>query len=88
MQRELLKQTLNKLHQELAGESDVDPELQQLLTTLDEDIHQLLQTESTDEATSPVADAAEALAARFAVEHPRIEAMVREVVAALAKMGV
>ena len=88
MQRDQLKQTLNSLHQELAGEPNVDPELQQLLTTLDEDIHNLLEQDSMDEAASPVVDAAEALAARFAVEHPRIEAMVREVVAALAKMGV
>lgn len=88
MQREQLKQTLSTLHQELAGESNVDPELQQLLATLDEDIHNLLEQDSTDEAASPVVEAAEALAARFAVEHPRIEAMVREVVATLAKMGV
>ena len=88
MQREQLKQTLSSLHEALAGEADIDPELQSLLATLDDDIQQLLSEESGTEETSDTLDAAEFLAARFAVDHPRIEALVREVVAALAKMGV
>ena len=87
MQTEQLKQTLDSLHQALAGEANVDPELRKLLATLDDDIHHLLDQETADE-TSPAMDTAEALAARFAVEHPRVEALIREVVAALAKMGV
>ena len=86
MHREQLKKTLNSLHQALAGESDIDPELQNLLATLDDDIHELLAQESmVDEATIT---AAEVVAARFAIDHPRMEAIVRELVAALAKMGV
>ena len=87
MQTEQLKQTLSSLHEALADEANVDPELRDLLATLDDDIHHLLDEDTADE-TSPAMDTAEALAARFAVEHPRVEALIREVVAALAKMGV
>lgn len=87
MQTEQLKQTLNSVHEALAAEANVDPELRDLLATLDDDIHHLLDQETAEE-TSPAMDTAEALAARFAVEHPRVEALIREVVAALAKMGV
>lgn len=88
MQKEQLKETLTTLHQELAGEEIVDPELRALLATLDDDIHKLLLAEAQPPETQGVADAAEALAARFAAEHPRLEALVRELVATLAKMGV
>ena len=88
MQKEQLKQTLTTLHQELAGDQTVDPELQTLLVTLDDDIQKLLHEDAQPPETSGVADAAEALAARFAAEHPRLEALVRELVASLAKMGV
>jgi uncharacterized protein DUF4404 len=88
MQKEQLKQTLTTLHQELAGDQTVDPELQNLLITLDDDIQKLLEAEAQPSETNSVADAAEALAARFAAEHPRLEALVRELVASLAKMGV
>lgn len=88
MQKEQLKQTLTALHQELAGDQTVDPELQTLLATLDDDIQKLLIADTQPSETNSVADAAEALAARFAAEHPRLEALVRELVASLAKMGV
>jgi hypothetical protein len=88
MQKEQLKQTLTTLHKELAGDQSVDPELQSLLATLDDDIHKLLTADAQPPETNGVADAAEALAARFAAEHPRLEALVRELVASLAKMGV
>ena len=88
MQIEQLKQTLNNLHEELAGEQTVDPELQTLLTTLDDDIHKLLTTSDEPPQTHGLMDTAEALAARFAADHPRLEALTRELVAALAKMGV
>ncbi|MCR9262384.1 MAG: DUF4404 family protein [Pseudomonadaceae bacterium] len=88
MQKEQLKQTLTTLHRELAGDQSVDPELQTLLATLDDDIQKLLTAETQPPETSGIADAAEALAARFAAEHPRLEALVRELVASLAKMGV
>ena len=83
-----LKSTLQALHEELAGATDVDPELQDLLSTLDDDIHHLLAEDSPEPESYGIIDAAESLAARFAADHPRAEAMVRELIAALAKMGV
>ena len=88
MQPDQLKQTLTNLHEELAGDQTVDPELQTLLATLDDDIHKLLTAGEETPETHGLMDAAEALAARFAADHPRLEALAREVVAALAKMGV
>lgn len=88
MPREKLKQTLQALHEELAAESQIDPELQQLLATLDHDIHHLLDEETPDEDPGGVMDAAESLAARFAIEYPRTEAVFRELINSLAKMGI
>ncbi len=88
MQPEQLKRTLTNLHKELSGDQTVDPELQTLLATLDDDIQKLLIADDQPPEANGVADAAEALAARFAAEHPRLEALVRELVASLAKMGV
>lgn len=88
MPSEQLKQTLTNLHKELASDQTVDPELQALLSTLDEDIQKLLTADTQPPETYAVTDAAEALVARFAAEHPRLEALARELVASLAKMGV
>ena len=82
-----LKGTLKSLHEELALETEVDQELKDLLTTLDEDIQQLVEP-TAEPAGGGVLEQAESLAARFAAAHPRLESMMQEVVAALAKMGV
>ena len=82
-----LKGTLKSLHEELARETEVDQELKDLLTTLDEDIQQLVEP-AAEPVTGGVLEQAESLAARFAAAHPRLESMMQEVVAALAKMGV
>ncbi len=83
-----LKGTLKSLHEELALETEVDQELKDLLTTLDEDIQQLVEPAAAPEGEGGVLEQAESLAARFAAAHPRLESMMQEVVAALAKMGV
>ncbi len=86
MDLEKMKSTVRSLHQELAAETEVDQELKDLLTTLDEDIHQLV--EPLDPAGTGLMDQAENLAARFAAAHPRLESAMQEIIAALAKMGV
>ena len=88
MHTEQLKRTLSSLHKELARDQTIDAELQGLLTTLDDDIQDLLDANSTPLETHGVMDAAESVAARFAADHPRVEALMRELVAVLAKMGV
>ena len=86
MDLEKMKSTVRSLHDELATETEVDQELKDLLTTLDEDIHQLV--EPADPAGTGLMDQAENLAARFAAAHPRLESAMQEIIAALAKMGV
>ena len=88
MHTEQLKQTLNSLHQELAGDPTIDTELRALLATLDDDIQDVLDTNPAPLETHGVMDVAESVAARFAADHPRVEALVRELIATLAKMGV
>lgn len=83
-----LKHTLQRLHRELIDATDVDPELEALLATLDDDIHELLAEEAPEIEVPGVMVSAESLAARFAADHPRAEALVRELIAALGRMGV
>ena len=89
MDKESLKQALQRLHQDLAGSTEVDPELKELLGTLDEDIHQLLE----DDSASPhhaqgLVERAESVAARFRADHPRLEPIFREVIDTLGRLGV
>ena len=86
MDLDKMKSTIRSLHDELAAETEVDQELKDLLTTLDEDIHQLV--EPVEPSGGGILDQAENLAARFAAAHPRLESAMQEVIAALAKMGV
>jgi ABC-type transporter Mla subunit MlaD len=88
MEREQLKQTLKSLHKELASQDAVDPELTELLGTLDQDIHHLINRTPESPQTDSTIEAAESLAARFAATHPRAEAILQEIVALLGRMGV
>lgn len=103
MKHEELKQALTRLHAELEGGAPVDPELRQLLKTLDADIHRTLQQRPALESpsphpavTEPTADAADGelgerardVSARFAAEHPYLDNALRNLIDALAKMGI
>ena len=88
MERKQLKQTLETLHRELETQVDVDPELKELLGKLDQDIHHLIAQEPEKIQTAGAIEAAESLATRFAAKYPSAEAVVREIVAILGRMGV
>ena len=88
MEREQLKQTLKSLHQELESQDAVDSELTELLGALDQDIHHLISQAPEYPQTASTIEAAESLAARFAANHPRAEAIMQEIVALLGRMGV
>ena len=84
-----IKETLRRLHADLDARNVVDPELRQLLTKLDEDIHKLLDKRGADvTAAAKLVDRLEALEADFATEHPTVERFARELIDALAKMGI
>lgn len=95
MSNEQLKSTLKELHRHLesAGGS-VDGELKNLLQVLDSDIHELLQKESPAEDTAAdaeegvLASRAQALAARFAAQHPQLEGALRQLGMTLERMGI
>ena len=87
MDKASLKQALERLHRDLADSTEVDPELKELLGTLDKDIHQLLEDDSAVHARGLV-ERAESVAARFRADHPRLEPIFREVIDTLGRIGV
>jgi hypothetical protein len=84
-----LKGALRKLKSELESRRALDPELRALLEELDGDIHDALRGGASENATPRgLIERAEALEVRFAVRNPEIEGLLREVIDALARMGI
>jgi hypothetical protein len=89
MSAEQLKQSLKTLHEHLSSTDQVDAELSELLTLLNEDIHQLLSKERPDEdALSHLGDRTLSLSAKFAAQSPHLESGLRELGNILIRMGV
>ena len=82
-----LKQLLSQLHDELEDTDSVDPDTLQLVQELDEEINRLLEAEDND-AFDNVMDRAKSVETRFAVDHPVAERFLREIIDALAKVGI
>ena len=82
-----LKQLLSRLHDELENTASVDPDALRLVQELDEEINRLLEAEDNDEFDS-VMDRARSVETRFAVDHPVAERFLREIIDALAKVGI
>ena len=84
-----LKGALRKLKSELESHRSIDPELRALLEELDGDIHDALSGETSENAAPHgLVERAEALEVRFAARNPELESLVREVIDALARMGI
>jgi hypothetical protein len=84
-----LKVTLDKLHKELESTGNVDEELKQLLQILDRDIDLLLKKDEHDPLDAVgLAERSQAISAKFAVEHPRIEPLLRQLGAILERIGI
>lgn len=89
MSTEKLKQSLKNLHEHLTHTDQIDAELSELLTMLNEDIHQLLSKERPDEdALSHLGDRTLDLSAKFAAQNPHLESGLRELGNILLRMGV
>ena len=89
MEKENLKQLLTKLHEELAQTEEVDGELKTLLLGLNKDIHHVLsQEEHDDPVFTALSERSQALTARFAAQHPKLEPALRELGMMLEKIGV
>ena len=87
-----LKTHLHTLHQDLAAAGgDVDDETQDLLRQLDADIKQVLERRAADETEVDdygLSTRAQELTATFAVKHPRLEPVLRELGNMLSNLGI
>lgn len=84
-----LKNTLKILHTSLEKTNTIDPELQGLLKQLDNDIHQLLLMNAGDSTeASSLMERTQSIGAKFSVQHPHIELIMRELADILGKMGI
>ena len=83
-----IKQLLAQLHEELEKADQVDAETLELVHELDGEIHRLVDPDSESDDLEGVVDRANAIETRFAVEHPRAERFLREIMDALSKVGI
>lgn len=77
---------LAQLSKELRRAEDVDIEAREILGELHRDLEKLEESGSAQVDT--LVDRAKALETRFAVSHPVLERIARELADALAKMGI
>jgi succinate dehydrogenase flavin-adding protein (antitoxin of CptAB toxin-antitoxin module) len=85
-----LKDLLKKLHEGLSATDQVDDELRGLLKELDHDIRQLLSGERgpDDPVFAGMSARSQAMTAKFAAKHPRLEPILRELGSMLDNIGV
>ena len=84
-----LKQTLIDLHAALASDTPLDPEMVSMLKTLDADIQSALARQQHDEAPATgLTSRAQEISARFAVQHPHLEPVLRELTDTLQRIGI
>jgi hypothetical protein len=88
MAEKSLRELLSELHAELEGTERVDPDTLELVRELDEEINRLVDTDSADEDLDGVIERAQAVETRFAVDHPVAERFLREIIDALARVGI
>jgi len=83
-----LKQLLSKLQDTLENMDEVDQDTLGLVRELDEEIHRLAQAGAPPDEYDNVLDQAKSIETRFAVEYPVAERILREIMDALAKVGI
>lgn len=90
MDRDKLKETLAKLHGELAAADRMDVESAQMLHEAIDDINGALERtgETIEKKTEETHDRLENLAVRFDMDHPRLASLVRQLNAALSRIGI
>ena len=84
MSKDRIKELLSQLQDELR-KTDMDDELQTLISGLDDDIHGAIEN---DGDVSALIDRAKEMEADFATRHPAAERFMREVIDALVRMGI
>ena len=84
MSKERIKELLGQLREELRT-TDIDDELEKLLSDLDDDIDHVIDD---DVDLNEVIERAKAVEANFATNYPTAERFVREVIDLLVRMGI
>jgi len=84
MSKDRVKELLAQLQEEIRS-TDVDEELQTLISDLDKDIHNVIDN---DEDMNVLIDRAKEMEAGFATRHPAASRFMREVIDALVRMGI
>lgn len=86
MSNEEIRDLLARLQNEIQ-ETELDEDTRALVRDLDEDIHELLGSDS-DDGSDSVLEKARELETNFASEYPTIERYIREVIDVLVRMGI
>lgn len=89
MPRQDIADALKRLHAELERAPPLDEDLRRLLVEVDADIHQALhRTPGRAGEYTGLKNRIEGLAADLAAQHPAADRFLRELVDALARMGI
>jgi len=90
MEKSELRQTLERVHAELADAQSVDDETRQLLTRLTDDIRRLSEQDggATAESVDPLAGQVQDLVLQFESDHPKLTTALNQVAGALADLGI
>ena len=84
MSKDRIRELLTQLREEIR-KTDVDDELNQLVSDIDTEIHGVIDDNADIDA---VLEQAKKLEANFATSHPSAERVVREVIDLLVHMGI
>jgi hypothetical protein len=87
MSTQTLHEALARLHTELQGATQLDPESSQLLKSIAADVERL-RGNAVSPGDSPHVSRLESLAVRFEAGHPALAASLREIADALGRVGV
>jgi len=87
MSNEKIRELLVKLQDEVQ-DTELDADTRSSLRDLDSDIHELLDSATSEQKITSVTERAKLLEAKFAINHPTVERFMREVIDTLAKIGV
>ena len=88
MSQKTIKELLAQLQDELENTEEIDAETRQLVRELDEDIHRLVDPESDLTDSQGIIEQAAAIETRFAVDHPRAERFLRQLIDTLSSVGI
>ena len=76
------------MHREFDRSNHIDEDTAELVISLDEDIHRLIDPNIENDSMDSIPGLTTSLEARFAAEHPIAEGLIRDIIEALGKMGI